>query len=202
MTLMNDLEVMIRAQQYIESLANGVDPLSGQNLPDSDIVNNVRISRCLFYVSDVLKKVINNGGEVQREKLKKSQRADFLLTAEQSAALRPQDDCIFLSKVAGIINSQIDEYTMKKLKSSTINEWLMQAGLLTEVIVNGKSRKNPTAAGEEIGITLYNYRTPTGVMVKNCVYDPQAQQFIFDNIDAIAEFAANSGRNELSEDEE
>lgn len=189
---MNDLEVMIRAQQYVESLANGVDPLSGQSLPESDIVNNVRISRCLFYVSDVLKKVIDNGGEVQREKLKKSARADFALTTEQAAALKPQDDCIFLSKVAGMINAQIDEYTMKKLKSSTINEWLTQAGLLTEVIVNGKTRKNPTTAGEEIGITLYNYRTPTGIMVKSCVYDPQAQQFIFDNIDAIAEFALHS----------
>ncbi len=59
---MEELDVMKRAQSYIESLANGKDPLTGNELPDADIVNNVRISRCLFYVSDVLKKVIDNGG--------------------------------------------------------------------------------------------------------------------------------------------
>lgn len=42
----------------------GIDPLTGREVSDEDIINNVRISRCLFYVSDVLKRVIDNGGEV------------------------------------------------------------------------------------------------------------------------------------------
>ncbi len=199
---MNDLDVMIRAKQYLENLANGIDPLSGNELPDSDIVNNVRISRCLFYVSGILQKVIDNGGEVQREKLKKSQRAEFSLTAEQSAALTPENDDLFISKVANIINAQIDEYTMKKLKSGDITAWLMSKELLTEVIINGKPHKNPTEAGENIGITLYQYMTPNGVVVKNCVYSSEAQQFIFDNIDVIAEFASSERKNAFSDEEE
>ena len=59
---MTDLEVMKRAQMYIEKLANGVDPLTNRQVADNDIINNVRISRCLFYVSDVLKGVIASGG--------------------------------------------------------------------------------------------------------------------------------------------
>ena len=31
---------------------------------EDDVINNVRISRCLFYVSDVLRQVIENGGVI------------------------------------------------------------------------------------------------------------------------------------------
>ena len=113
---MNDLDVMIRAKQYIESLAKGIDPITGNEVSENDVVNNVRISRCLFYTAEVLQKVIDNHGEVQREKLKRSERAEFALTDEQSAALVPVNDSLFISKVVNIINEQIDELTMKKLK--------------------------------------------------------------------------------------
>ncbi len=193
---MNDLEIMIRAKEYMEKLANGIDPLTGQPVKDDDIVNNVRISRSLFYVAGVLQKVIDNGGEVQKEKLKKSARADFALTDEQAMALKPQPEKLFISKVVGIINAQIDEYKMKKLQSGTVNNWLMQKGLITEVIINGKSHKNPTSEGELIGITLHSYMTPNGILVKNCVYSPEAQQFIFDNIDSIIAFIVEEKASE------
>ena len=47
----NKLKVAI---DWINKLANGMNPLDGSTLPDSDIVNSVHISRCLFYVSHVL----------------------------------------------------------------------------------------------------------------------------------------------------
>ncbi|MGN1443606.1 MAG: hypothetical protein ACI4XE_07140, partial [Acutalibacteraceae bacterium] len=60
---MNDLETMKRAKSYIDMLANGIDPLTGETIRDDSVINNVRISRCLFYVSDVLNRAIDNGGE-------------------------------------------------------------------------------------------------------------------------------------------
>ena len=187
---MNELDVMKRAQSYMESLANGIDPLTGNDLPETDIVNNVRISRCLFYVSGVLKKVIDNGGEVQREKLKRADKADFSLTDEQAEALKPIDDDVSLSKTVGIINAQINTDTMKKLQRKAVVGWLKEKGLLKEIIINGRTHHNPSSEGELIGIKLIDYRTPEGNMVKMCVYSPDAQQFIFDNIDVITEFAA------------
>ena len=187
---MNDLDVMKRCKQYIESLANGIDPLSGDPVKDDDIVNNVRISRCLFYASGILQKVIDNGGEVQKEKKKKADRLPFSLTDEQAAQLTPASDSISLSKVIGIINRQIDDKVMNKLQRKTLAEWLRQRDLLTEVIINGKPRFNPTSSGEAVGISLIDYITPTGQFIKICVYSPEAQQFIFDNIDSIIAFSA------------
>ena len=57
-----NLELLKHAKEYIEKMANGINPLTGENVPDSDIINNVRISRCLFYVNTVLGEVLSNGG--------------------------------------------------------------------------------------------------------------------------------------------
>ncbi len=68
---MTDLEIMQRAKMYMDKLANGINPLDDSTLSENDIVNNVRISRCLFYVSDVLRQVMENGGTAAK---KNSQR--------------------------------------------------------------------------------------------------------------------------------
>ena len=63
---MTDHEILCRAKTYIDKLANGIDPLTDEPVRENDIVNNVRISRCLFYVSGVLDKVIS--GDVPAKK--------------------------------------------------------------------------------------------------------------------------------------
>ena len=51
---MTELETMQRAKMYVEKMANGIDPLSGRPGQETDLIINVRISRCLFYVADIL----------------------------------------------------------------------------------------------------------------------------------------------------
>ena len=57
---MQDDNKTITAKDWILKLANGINPLNGSTLPDDDIVNNVHISRCLFYVSDLLDTIPDN----------------------------------------------------------------------------------------------------------------------------------------------
>ena len=45
------------ATEWINKLANGINLIDGSVLPDNDIVNNIHISRCLFFVADLLDKV-------------------------------------------------------------------------------------------------------------------------------------------------
>ncbi len=188
---MTELETMMRARQYIESLANGKNPLTGENVKDDDIINNVRISRCLFYVSTVLQKVIDNGGEVQKVKSKKSQREEFNLTEEQKSNLKPDKLSLSSSKITALINDQIDTEKMKKLKVTTLNSWLVSIGLLTEETTPiGKTRKIPTSDGEMLGLSETEFTDNRG-SVKYVIYNTNAQQFIFDNIDSVIEFAHN-----------
>ena len=62
-----ELDTIKHAKEYIDKLANGIDPFTDKPVPDDDIVNNVKLSRCFFYISGILDKVIENGGEVTAE---------------------------------------------------------------------------------------------------------------------------------------
>ena len=51
---MTELEKIVYAKSFIDKLANGINPLDDTLIPDGDVVNNVRLSRCFFYVSSIL----------------------------------------------------------------------------------------------------------------------------------------------------
>ncbi|MBR6336708.1 MAG: hypothetical protein IKR76_03150 [Ruminococcus sp.] len=184
---MTELEIMQRAQMYIESLAKGSDPLTGQPVSDKDIINNARISRCLFYVSDVLKKVIDNGGVVSRTVVTSAGKVPFSLTGEQIDALMPTVARLSASKIVSYINSFIDTDNMQKLTATSLTAWLTEAGFLCEITgSSGKKRKVPTESGEQIGMEESVFNSDSG-LIRYVTYDKNAQQFIFDNILSIAD---------------
>ena len=49
---MTELETMQRAKMYLDKLAKGIDPITDQEVPEDSLLNNVRLARCFFYVSD------------------------------------------------------------------------------------------------------------------------------------------------------
>ena len=51
---MTDHEIMQHAKNYLDKLVKGIDPLTDKEVPEGEIINNVRISRCLFHVSHIL----------------------------------------------------------------------------------------------------------------------------------------------------
>ncbi len=183
---MTDFEILQRAKQYIDDLSKGKNPLNGEVLPDEDIVNNVRISRCLSYVSGVLDKVIQNGGEVLPPRLPRSQKQEFSLTAEQLASVE-LDNKSTVSEFVGRLNLLCEESVQRKLKSTDITEWLVDAGLL-EVVVgdDGKNRKRPTSDGMIMGIHTETKNGMYGTY-EAVYYNREAQQFILDNLAAAVE---------------
>ena len=98
---MTELETLERAKMYMDKLANGINPIDGSVIPDEDIVNNVRLSRCFFYVSDVLRQVIENGGVTPQKKI---QKEPFSLTVEQREAFEFSAIPIPISEISKRIN--------------------------------------------------------------------------------------------------
>ena len=182
---MTELEIIARAQMYLEKLANGVNPLTSKEVGENDVVNNVRISRCLFYTSGILKQIVENKG---RFKVEMPDRKPFSITAEQLMRFEYSEYGLSITEIAKRINSLIDTVHVNELKSKTILEWLVEAGLLTDIIVNNKTRRRPTPQGESMGIFTEErsgrYGTYEGVF-----YSPKAQHFIVDNIGAIIVFS-------------
>ena len=190
---MTELETLERAKMYIEKLANGINPIDGSMIPDEDVVNNVRLSRCFFYVADVLRQVIDNGGVTPQKKPKKE---TFALTAEQRNAFEFSTTPIPISDLSKRINSLPGNENMETLGYSVIRDWLMSIGMLEDALDgNGKHVKRPTAQGENIGITL-DARTGNNGTYFVVVYNAAAQHFIMDNLDAIIELDNSMKENQ------
>lgn len=194
---MTELEKIIYAKSFIDKLANGIDPISDKPVPQDEIINNVRVTRCLFYVSDILKQVIDNGGTEPPRRLRERKKTPFYITDQQLNSFRFSDKPIPISEITRRINELIDTDRMKSFRYKDIIDWLLELGAL-KIIENeeGKPRKHPTEIGNELGITLeerYNwYRTYHVVL-----YDRSAQQFIIDNIRTILEFRQSKNALEI-----
>ena len=181
---MTELEIMQHAKDYLDKLAKGIDPLTDREVPEDDVINNVRISRCLFYVSDVLRQVIENGGVIGAP-AKKNALAPYTLSFEDRSRYAFGEWPLSASQIAQRLNELVDLSTMQKLKTTSITKFLLQSGLLFEEEgPGGKKNKRPTEAGWKLGITTAQ-RTGLNGDYTAVIYDRQAQQFILDNLDAI-----------------
>lgn len=177
---MTELETLQRAKMYMEKLANGIDPITDTPVSEGDAVNNVRLSRCFFYVCGVLDRAMDQERNAQRKEMQKN-RVAFHMTMQELSRIRPLEGNVYISSLVNHINSFVDENTMKKLTVPGVTAWLMELGLL-EVLESGTGRK-PTPRGENLGIFTEHRTGPRGDY-QAVLYTPAAQQFILDNLSA------------------
>ena len=181
---MTELEIIAHAQTYLEKLARGINPLTEEEVPDTDVINNVRISRCLFYTSDLLKKIVENKGKF---KVEMPDQKPFSLEPEQIARFDYSQHSLSITEIVKRFNALIDTVYMKELKTKQVTDWLVSVGMLQNIVVNNKTRRRPTPNGESIGITTEERMGQYG-MYEGVFYSNKAQHFIVDNIDAIIAF--------------
>lgn len=62
---MTEAQKILYAKNYIDKMANGQNPLTDEALPDDDLLNNVKITRCLFFVSSLLQELVELKSEPQ-----------------------------------------------------------------------------------------------------------------------------------------
>ena len=70
---MDEVEKIKYTKEFIDSLAEEINPLNGKPIPEDDLLNNVRISRCMFYVSTLLDKLCSGKGLPAPQKNSKMQ---------------------------------------------------------------------------------------------------------------------------------
>jgi len=187
----NEIDVLIRAKEYMDKLANGLNPLTDEEIADDNLLNNVRLTRCFFYVSGVLQKVIDNGGEVSRIVKSKSSTAHLpplCLTDEQKAQIQINERPILISNFTKAVNELVLE-GMRPLKTKAITDFLLQDGYLkidTYTDKNGKEKSSriPTPSGERAGISTEWMNGANGMFL-GTLYNAGAQRLIIDNLDEI-----------------
>ncbi len=178
---MTELETIERAKMYLDKLANGIDPLTDQPVPDGDVINQVRISRCLFFVSDVLRRVLENGGITAP---KNGKKPPFAITQEQLLRVQFSREPLRITELCQRITDAAGQENMTKLAPSVVLEWLESIGILEKKPnPEGKQSRRPTEAGRQLGI-LEEERTGMHGAYVAVLYTEAAQHFIVDNLDA------------------
>ena len=184
---MTELEKIQYAKYFIDKLANGINPIDNTLVPEDELINNIRISRCMFFVSDILRQVIDNGG-INNGGIKKKpnkNRMPFSITDEQLSKYPFSDAPIPISQITERINTLIDTETMKPISYKAITQWLMSIELLKEDISHdGKKVKCPTEKAHSFGIFVEERQGQNGTY-HVVLYDKKAQEFIIDNMQVI-----------------
>ena len=193
---MTELEKIAYAKSFIDKLANGINPLDDTPIPDDDIANNVRLSRCFFYVSDILRQVYENGGVT---KPKRTPKIPFAVTLEQLEKFEYSSEPIAVSEIAKRIYAMADNENMEKVSYRQINQWLLNIGMLYLHDFGGKKPvKRPTEEGNQIGITVETRMGRYGEY-QVVLYNEDAQRFIIDNIEAVAATEAKKGKSYMAD---
>ena len=181
---MADVEKVIKAKMYIDKLANGIDPVTNKAVPMDSTINNIHVSRCLFYVSGILNQVIENNGNL-KARSKRVKKQPFHVTDKKKNEFYYIKVPVSISNIMEIINSTADLNTVKRLPSTAVTNFLIDKGFLyIDVNEDGKKRKLPTEKGSRLGISTEFMQGIYGGY-KVVLYDEFAQRYIIDNLDEI-----------------
>lgn len=178
-----NLELLKHAKKYIEKMANGINPLTGEIVPDNDLINNIRISRCLFYVNNILGEVLENSSK----KNNKQKTIPFNLNKDEINKFEYTNESLSISMIVKKINELNSNEEMKRLKVTDMCKWLIKIGLLVEVEENNKKVKRPTEIGKDMGIYV-EHRFGTYGSYDIVLYPREMQEFIIDNFNSLLEY--------------
>lgn len=177
---MKENEKIMIAQDWVRQLANGINPLDGNALKNDDIVNNVHISRCLFYVADMLGKY--------SEGTKKTDTSESIPLVASGIQTDKYSyvDAISLSAFAKEVG-KLTPKNMQEVSYKAIVQWLTQEGMLVETKPDSKGRtfKIATEKGSAIGIYC-EQRENNGGKYLVTLYNRDAQRFLLEHLEEIS----------------
>ena len=155
---------------YVDSLAAGVDPLTGEILTSDTVLNRPDVIRMLYSVKDFI-----NSVEIKESKKVKNKKTSFELKTFDGII----DDDSTISDFVYRINEANADENMKKFNYKAIVKWLIEEEYL-ELLEDGK--KTPTKKGEQIGLHKENRINMYGRTYEVILYNSNAQEFILNNI--------------------
>lgn len=183
---MTDLEKIQYTKNFIDKLAKGINPLTGEAIPEKELLNNIRVSRCLFYVSSILQEMcyeltsnrINN-------KTKRNSKSQFHITDNQLEAFAYSTHGMYIGDIVFQLNTLIDTDGMRKINYKQITNWLIsQEYLYVFTMDNGLKCKRPTRAGLDLGIREELRHGNKGDYYV-LIYNENAQKFVVSSCNSI-----------------
>ena len=192
---MLDINKLRNAYKVINQLSQNKNPFAEGELT-LELVQSAEIQAALKDAAEVIAvygKIMNLVSQSTNFSVAgKSQKQDFSVTPEEIAQLKPTEMPLSISIVVKNINESIPAIVneqMRKLTAPGLGRWLMSMGYL-QMADNGKN-KVASEKGAALGIVTEQRESQYSSEGYYVNYYPQTvQQFIFDNLPAVAEFLA------------
>jgi hypothetical protein len=178
-----DKEKIIKANEILSKMANGVNPVNGKPIEDDCFLQDPRMIRCLFFVQQVLDKVIVNEINISDKKV-----TQFLITAEEKSRIKFPVENIGVNQFARCVNSVIDLNKSRKITGVEINRQLKKMGILGEQpLADGKKRTVVKEEPEKYGIETEK-RNYNGTEYDMVCFNDKGKKFLLDNLEKILEY--------------
>lgn len=177
---MTETEEIKYAKSIIGSLAQGVNPWSGEAVPDGEVINDLKISRCLFYMADLLERLCR-GEYIENEK---KAQTPFFVEEGELEKFEYSDHGIAISEIVKRINDIVG-FNGRKIKRTAIVDRLIEDGYIAESEINGRKYKLPTEKGIQAGIYTEERFGYNG-SYKAVLYGRNAQKIVIDYLGSFA----------------
>lgn len=182
--MIDDFDKMEKAKNVLLKIAGGVDPLTGEAIAENTFLNDPRIIRCFYFITEVLDDVMHG---VYRKA--GSRPLDFIITPEQKRRVNFPEGKIGVNEFSKQINQCIDSNASKKLTGVELNKRLKKMGILAEKNAgNGKTRTVTNQNSAKYGFEMEN-RQFNGVEYEMVVINDEGKRYLLDNIETIMKSA-------------
>lgn len=192
--IFSELDKMIRARDYMQSLSKGINPIDKSLLPDIDEESKKRLGACFEYLAIVLSKLIESGGQTAEV----PDRYPFAITEGQKLKIPVSEDPINITSLVSNINSAVSNPGMRKLRANSVTGWLVENKFLQPEKRGDKTFRIITDTSHMIGISSITCYGKDGKPYAMNIYNKDAQKYIIDNLEAIIEFEKTRGLNRQS----
>lgn len=127
---MNELDITRRAKEYMDALAQGVDPIRGRPVPPGDTLSQERLRRCFQYVSGVLAKVIAEQSAPARDYA--AALRGILSPADLTASVSySQEPVSLVSFWADLSKEHLVPLGLRNVSTNWLLDWLEAKGIFT-----------------------------------------------------------------------
>jgi hypothetical protein len=174
-----DLEKMEKTKTVLETLVNGINPLTGVKIEKASFVNDGQVTRFLGYGVELLHNLICH------QYSRQNKVEEFVITPEEKQQVKLPVGKIGVNEFSRCVNLCIDPLKSKMLTGVELNRKLKKLKLLgEESTAEGKTRTILNGNSEQYGFESER-RTFRGSEYEMIVINDIGKKYLIDNLESI-----------------
>ena len=201
---MLDINKLRNAYNVIHRMSQNRHPFAEEEL-SLEVVQRAQVQEALADAAEVIAvygKIMNLVSQSTSFKVApktpKAVKSSFVVEQDDLSRLQPMTEATNITKLVKYINDTFADKEMHNLTTVELGRWLENTGYL-QLPEDGRN-KIPTEKGSALGIVPEKrVRQATGEIYYINLYPQAAQQFIFANLPAVAEFLAKEKEEKLAD---